>query len=122
MIVVDVWDCEGSVDFRAEVCILDVKKFTASSISVVVFKRTFQLVLCSIDFYKSWCENVTVLNYIGWIEADSLLRVEWRNDLSMGCDWIGTAKPCHYDFVSKTSIKYPSSTYLLVHYAFNSCR
>jgi hypothetical protein len=41
---------DGRTDSHAEVFILDVKRFTASSISAVVFRRTFRLVFCRINF------------------------------------------------------------------------
>lgn len=50
--VVGVCGCDGTVDSHAEACMLDVRWCTASSISVVVFSRTFKQVICNIDFWK----------------------------------------------------------------------
>jgi len=41
---------DGRADSHAEVSILDVKRFTTSSMSAVVFSRSFRLVFCRIDF------------------------------------------------------------------------
>lgn len=49
---VSVCDCDCMVDFHAEVCMLDVRWYSVSSISVVVFSRTFEQVVFSIDFWK----------------------------------------------------------------------
>ena len=50
--MLDVRGCDGFADSHAEACILDVRRFTASSISFFVFRRTFRLVFCKIDLWK----------------------------------------------------------------------
>jgi hypothetical protein len=51
-IMLDMRDCNGFAVFHAEACILDVKRFTASSISIFVFRRTFKLVFYKIELWK----------------------------------------------------------------------
>jgi hypothetical protein len=50
--MLDMRVCDGLVVSHAEICILDVRRFTASSISFFVFRRTFKLVFCKIDLWK----------------------------------------------------------------------
>jgi len=50
--MLDMRGCDGFADSYAEACMLDVRIFTASSISFFVFRRTFKLVFCKIDLWK----------------------------------------------------------------------
>lgn len=50
--MLDMRGCDGLADSHAEACILDVRRFTASSISFFVLSQTFRLVFCKIDLWK----------------------------------------------------------------------
>jgi hypothetical protein len=80
-----IFGIDGSVNSYAEVWMLDIKRFTASSMSAVVFSRTFRLVLCRIDFWKFpqliWKSNGGA--FIGWTDSGNLFWARWSNDLSM---------------------------------------